>query len=698
VKTDDGRPATIDHELLAAARRTSLIQSGVIDFAECHPLERILAASTHALASAGAEAALVLAVAASHRGVPLDPEVVRGLLPEVDDDALVGPLVYAAGGDRVELLIRFLEDGAGTWEREALALLLAADLLDGQPAPKRLLTAARRLARRSLSIMAGLRLGAGAARLADPHLDTLAGHYIAVARTGEAAIRSILEVSRRRPLEVLPTVPPPRITSGYTVRNEACSVGRNDPCPCGSGKKYKKCCADKLQETAAPERPPIDPRLLTWEQVSELHPSAVAALDPRRLSRRARIEALRRLMAYRRWAAAERVLEAMHESEGAGEAENWRFELIDVAMGARAHDVVERHVAALPPDRWGRRLRILMDCVRRPPDLIDRLHAHALAALEADDDVAALDIAFAMLDYFPALGVFVARGSLSTDRRLDSHTLLEALEEARDELGIGPFEPWWDVWEQISSDDAAFAGHGAQQKAAEVATITGELRRARENAEEATVEAARLQRRLKELEAASTATNVETEPAPPSVSTAVSRTEAIGFVPAEDLEREKERLRAKVEELQRIISQGQMERRELRQRLAASAKEGPSPSGSSAAVAKVHEGGDADGEPADVEAVHRPRRVLVPQFSPRASKALAALPPEVVEQVIVLAAELSSGRENTWAGVKRLRVRQVLSARAGIHYRLLFSVGDGTLDVEHVTHRRDLEQAIASLS
>lgn len=23
------------------------------------------------------------------------------------------------------------------------------------------------------------------------------------------------------------------------------SVGRNDPCPCGSGKKYKKCCAKK---------------------------------------------------------------------------------------------------------------------------------------------------------------------------------------------------------------------------------------------------------------------------------------------------------------------------------------------------------------------------------------------------------------------------------------------------------------------
>jgi len=27
-----------------------------------------------------------------------------------------------------------------------------------------------------------------------------------------------------------------------TVHREAPKIGRNDPCPCGSGKKYKKCC------------------------------------------------------------------------------------------------------------------------------------------------------------------------------------------------------------------------------------------------------------------------------------------------------------------------------------------------------------------------------------------------------------------------------------------------------------------------
>src|ERR1051326_8177566 len=27
------------------------------------------------------------------------------------------------------------------------------------------------------------------------------------------------------------------------------TVGRNDPCPCGSGKKFKKCCAAKREAT-----------------------------------------------------------------------------------------------------------------------------------------------------------------------------------------------------------------------------------------------------------------------------------------------------------------------------------------------------------------------------------------------------------------------------------------------------------------
>lgn len=35
---------------------------------------------------------------------------------------------------------------------------------------------------------------------------------------------------------------PQRKTAIAQVQREAPKVGRNDPCPCGSGKKYKKCC------------------------------------------------------------------------------------------------------------------------------------------------------------------------------------------------------------------------------------------------------------------------------------------------------------------------------------------------------------------------------------------------------------------------------------------------------------------------
>jgi uncharacterized protein len=34
----------------------------------------------------------------------------------------------------------------------------------------------------------------------------------------------------------------PQRKAAGTIRRETGKVGRNDLCPCGSGKKYKKCC------------------------------------------------------------------------------------------------------------------------------------------------------------------------------------------------------------------------------------------------------------------------------------------------------------------------------------------------------------------------------------------------------------------------------------------------------------------------
>ena len=33
------------------------------------------------------------------------------------------------------------------------------------------------------------------------------------------------------------------IRNRHTYKRDKKKIGRNEPCPCGSGKKYKKCCA-----------------------------------------------------------------------------------------------------------------------------------------------------------------------------------------------------------------------------------------------------------------------------------------------------------------------------------------------------------------------------------------------------------------------------------------------------------------------
>jgi preprotein translocase subunit SecA len=54
-------------------------------------------------------------------------------------------------------------------------------------------------------------------------------------------IRIEQKVEREQVAKVTGTNKDDSVAKGPYVRKEA-KVGRNDPCPCGSGKKYKHCC------------------------------------------------------------------------------------------------------------------------------------------------------------------------------------------------------------------------------------------------------------------------------------------------------------------------------------------------------------------------------------------------------------------------------------------------------------------------
>jgi uncharacterized protein YecA (UPF0149 family) len=54
---------------------------------------------------------------------------------------------------------------------------------------------------------------------------------------------TILELSTWAAFNPEPRAEKPAPVSFYDPkRNPFRNVGRNDPCPCGSGKKFKKCC------------------------------------------------------------------------------------------------------------------------------------------------------------------------------------------------------------------------------------------------------------------------------------------------------------------------------------------------------------------------------------------------------------------------------------------------------------------------
>ncbi len=54
-------------------------------------------------------------------------------------------------------------------------------------------------------------------------------------------------------------------------------IGRNDPCPCGSGRKYKKCCAGKNDAALAQRQAAAAARLTLMSAVEALQKEAAAA-------------------------------------------------------------------------------------------------------------------------------------------------------------------------------------------------------------------------------------------------------------------------------------------------------------------------------------------------------------------------------------------------------------------------------------
>ena len=621
--------------------------------------DRSLEAIAAAVARCDYELAATTAIARARAGEPLPIEIALTVLPGIELPAIVCALIACATGDRVQLLEllehRRFPQTRENGELEAI-VLYAAWLAD---APReRVLPELRRLVARSmfadgyalLSVMAK-KLDDANVAMAAKHIATFADEYAKeVTATGKALGAAIAEVHAGLP----PDVQVAAGAVGFTVRAEK-EVGRNDPCPCGSGLKYKKCHADK-PVTAGSPIPGVSWEAFLTSSADQMTATHVEALPLRDLARvelanlqpEPLAKAIRALVLAHEWAHAEAAIDTL-AAKDLKASEDLRDLLVQEALWCKETARAHAHIARLPDEL---RASYALDLSTDP---WHDLQAVAAAAVADDHRVGYVDLAHALLRVSPALGILAARACIGAWKVDDAELLLEGVEEVRDQLGLPPGDPAWDVVDAIAAKKTKRRGKADE---------SDESAQLRKTLQESAARADELERSLAAMRA---------------------QLDDARTLPAAALQRKAENrdaLAAKIEELEGLIREGNAERRDLRKALAAS-QEGDDEAKPTAPT--------IEDEPGD-SLPETTRGITIPRFDRRVTDALDEVPQAVAAEAMRTIGTLCAGDGFAWLGVKQAKdmAKQVLMARVGIHHRLLFRADAGMLDVLDLVTREQL--------
>lgn len=690
-----------DDLLLDAASRCPPSRGAVAHLASNLPT----VASDHlvrrALDERGPEAATALGFALALRGGKLDDDTLVPLLRETEWLNVI-PLLFHLSSDIARTTVGLLERGKLPHDRQCLAVCAAARALKLSHAPvPDVLVARTKILLRSSPINCGAYLRLAADSLGDAELVAMAPRVPArlVKRTVEALDRVCHDLG-----EFLPEYAEPPVLRGFTVRHASAKVGRNDPCPCGSGAKHKKCCgtSGKVAEAnpvglTAEHFAPGNAALISESQFRLMRPHELAQLDPSELPVSRLIVGIRALSRFQRWQLAEQWTDVLTSREDTDIA--WWEDLGNDALAAGEVELARRCLARLGEDEP--EYLSLKIATHDGSPLLDQWEAVLREDPDADFAEHRYTLAFALLDKYPALGILVARGCLSAKRAFDSEVLLEEVSDARDRLGLDPDEPYWDVFETLLELDEARTADKRLSAAEQARMQALEAKVQQSRAEVAALKQELLTQR--QLLRNAEARPPELAPVQPSHASDTTDHEKLAAA-----ERERERLRSKVRELKSRLKQEVGERHLLRDSLKQLRAEDGKPSNGFTRPEETRPGSkrpqlveaDPDGiaieEPLTPEGVVPLRR---PTVSERQLEELKALEGDLGRKALACLADLCGGAPNAWHQVKRLKKsRDTLSIRLGIHHRLLFTCTACEVRLEAVVARRDLERYVDGLA
>ncbi len=510
----------------------------------------------------------------------------------------------------------------------------------------------------------------------------------------ERMLEDQLKSSRGPLLDQVPEKPAPEIAKGGTMRRAVPRIGSNAPCPCGSGKKYKRCCMAADQErlrfssdvsgVTRSELAHDLERHLTKERLEELTAVDVERLDPAKIPPAVRVDYMESLTATGTF---EFILAAFRHYGCPPELlSQWEL-AVWIAMRKGRPDIIEQLLALREdPDEAARTLhrgaRLIR--VRDDPDAFMRtLDSLALEMVEATslDDHLSL-ITGLLYRPCPALGILLARACLPLVPKKDATHLLDEILQARDRLNLSPDDPFSDILEKRFAEEI----HDEGKDAAEVRAVrrrldakAAEVRQLKAHLDKINHDVAR---REAEHHAQSKSSRAAT-PAPPS---------------------DGQRLRdqqQKINELKSELHQRHDERAALRRDLqnAHEALEKARSHSPAAPATPDDDARDAAEEnlflPGEVPGNQPPRVMAIPT---RFADTLHALPHTAARNTLLAIGRLAAGEPSVFHGVVRLKaIPSVHRLRIGSEYRLLFRLHPDRLEVIDLINRRDLEKRIRSL-
>ena len=414
-----------------------------------------------------ARAFTLLSLAALNEGIVVDAALMVHGVRLLPDPRYVAKLVGRVSGNVAEALVGEVEGRRLSWEREAASLFLAAWWAQERELTHHNVSIARRariLAREPLGIESQLLLVAAGEILSDANFDLLMSRMAAAQSPAAAAMvaDALLEYAKQ---PITWNVDDEDESAHVSTRRRSVArVGRNDPCPCGSGKKYKRCCIDKDQErlrdssdivgvTQAELRRELED-FLTLERINGLRAHELVRLDPKRIDSKLHRAVLNRLNQFWEIEAVRHFFAAV----GVEGLEGHFMDAIDRAIESsnlnEARALLALHDA--PEERWvGFPFRFLKRGIEEV-EALDILNGEASRFI----DDGAIDLAIDLLKSpWPYLGILVARGVAPHAPFMDLDTLLGELGRTRDRLDLAALDPIEDTldlwgWRDELDDDA----------------------------------------------------------------------------------------------------------------------------------------------------------------------------------------------------------------------------------------------------